>query len=41
MIMTYDTEIVRKNMKYLRKLYGVTQKELGEVLKITLLSKGV
>lgn len=33
--MIYDSEIVRKNMKYMRELYGIKQTELAEVLHIT------
>lgn len=33
--MLFDPELARKNMKYMRKLYGVSQKELGEILNVT------
>ena len=33
--MIYDSEVVRKNMKYMRELYGIKQTELAEVLHIT------
>lgn len=33
--MIHDPELVRKNMKFMRELYGVTQKELAEVLNVT------
>lgn len=32
--MVYDAEIVRKNIKYMRRFYGVTQTELSKVLKV-------
>ena len=33
--MLFDLEIVRKNMKYMRKLYSLSQKEIGEILSVT------
>lgn len=33
--MVYDLEMVRKNMKFMRELYGLKQAELAEVLHIT------
>lgn len=33
--MLFNPELVRNNMKYMRELYGVSQKEVAEVLKVT------
>lgn len=33
--MIYNPELVRKNMKFMRNLYGISQSEIGEILNIT------